>query len=162
MDLFRSGIQCWTPQMANLGWHDTAAFLQVLGALWLNRLQTMQVQAFGSFWEIPMNGRYLASRLTNSIYFLRLCDQGSRLFSTRYQGLKRLNPIVYINSRPYESLQLAQVDLLLQKNVPGQQIKKVPSQSDCQVESSHHFCFGDVDNFSGQFWHFMELDFGWF
>ena len=95
--------------------------------------------------------------------FLWLCDQGSGLFPTSYQGLKRLNPIVYIYSRPYESLQPAQVDLLLQENMPGQQIKKVPSQNSSRVKSSFSFFVVMLATFLDSFdisWTWILDDFG--
>ena len=72
-----------------------------------------------------------------------------------HQGVKRLDLRSYMNSRPCETLQLAQVDLLLQQNMPGLQDKKVqhPSQSEC------HFIM-----FPSSFWMFLKqmlMKFSW-
>ena len=77
--------------------------------------------------------RYLVFWIDYCNLFQRPGDQGSSYFSIMHQGVKRLDLRSYMNSRPCETLQLAQVDLLLQQNMPGLQDKKVqhPSQSEC-------------------------------
>ena len=106
-------------------------------------------------WDQLGHERYLVFWIDYCNLFQRPGDQGSSYFSIMHQGVKRLDLRSYMNSRPCETLQLAQVDLLLQQNMPGLQDKKVqhPSQSEC------HFIM-----FSNSFWMFLKqmlMKFSW-
>ena len=104
-----------------------------------------------------------------SMFSVLLCQEGMGIlkgldcFQPGIKVWKGLTPLCISILDPMRVSNLPRWTCYSRKTCQASRSRRCPVK--VVVKSSHFiilFFFGDVGNFSRQFWHFMELDFGWF